>query len=298
MRPPRPDGDADDPGARVSRRTVLRGAVTAALASGLAGWPAKVSGARPAGVSPEWAEFDAAVRSSFQRMGMVGAAVAVVSADQVLYTSTHGVRDRATGDPVTTDTHFLVASTTKSMSSLLIATFVDDGLCGWDAPVVDVWPQFRAPTEELTRTLRVRDLLGMDSGITEPAALSALHEGDPTAPQLLQSLVNLPVAHPPGETFFYNNTVYAVGGYLPASAQGVAPADLAVTYFHRMHERVFGPVGMTSATIADDPRGVVTRYATGYGPDLQGRRVPMPYGAVGSYAPVGGTLATLLDMAA
>jgi CubicO group peptidase (beta-lactamase class C family) len=295
---PQPPRDEDDPGLRVSRRTVLRGAVAAALASKFVGWPAKVLGARPAGVSPEWAEFDDAVRKSFQRLGMVGAAVAVVSADQVLYTSTLGVRDRASGRPVTMDTHFLVASTTKSMSSLLVATFVDDGRLGWDQPVVDAWPQFRAPTDELTRTLRVRDLLGMDSGITEPAALSGLHEGDPTAPQLLQSLVNLPVAYPPGDTFFYNNTVYAVGGYLPALAQGVAPADLAVTYFRQMHERVYGPVGMTTATLADDPRGVVERYATGYGLDLRGRRVRMPYGAVGSYAPVGGTLATLIDMAA
>jgi CubicO group peptidase (beta-lactamase class C family) len=298
MRTPRPDSDADDPGLRVSRRTMLRGAMTAALASGLASWPAKVLGARPSGVSPEWAEFDDAVRKSFQRLGMVGAAVAVVSADQVLYTSTLGVRDRASGRPITTDTHFLVASNTKSMSSLLVATFVDDGLLGWDQPVVDAWPQFRAPTDELTRTLRVRDLLGMDSGITEPAALSALHEGDPTAPQLLQSLVNLPVAYPPGDTFFYNNTVYAVGGYLPALAQGVAPADLEVTYFQQMHERVYGPVGMTTATLADDPRGVVKDYARGYGPDLRGRRLQLPYGAVGSYAPVGGTLATLMDMAA
>ena len=69
---------------------------------------------------------------------------------------------------------------------------------------IDVWPQFRSPTDELTRTLRVGDLLGMDSGITEPAALSALHESDPTAPQLLQSIVNLPVGYPPGHTFFYN----------------------------------------------------------------------------------------------
>jgi CubicO group peptidase (beta-lactamase class C family) len=276
---------------------VLRGAVTAALASGLAGWPATVLGARPAGVSAAWAEFDAAVRSSFQRMGMVGAAVAIVSADQVLYTSTHGVRDRATWAPVTTDTHFLVASTTKSMSSLLVATCVDDGLLAWDQPVIEAWPPFRAPTDELTRTLRVRDLLGMDSGITEPPALSAFHEGDPTAPQLLQSLVNLPVAYPPGDTFFYNNTVYAVGGYLPALARGIAPADLGVAYFQQMHERVYGPVGMTSATLTDDPRGVVERYATGYGPDLRGRRARMPYGAVGSYAPVGGTLATLMDMA-
>ena len=298
MMTPQPPRDEDDPGLRVSRRTMLRGAVAAALASGFTGSPAKLLGAQPAKVRPEWAEFDDAVTKSFQRLGMVGAAVAVVSADQVLFTRTLGVRDRASGRPITTDTHFLVASTTKSMSSLLVATFVDEGLFGWDQPVIDVWPQFRAPTDELTRTLRVRDLLGMDSGITEPAALSGLHEGDPTAPQLLQSIVNLPVGYPPGHTFFYNNTVYAVGGYLPAIAQGVALADLGATYSQQMHKRVYVPVGMTTAMIADDPRGIVMRYAKGYGPDLQGRRLSMPYGAVGSYAPVGGTLATLMDMAA
>jgi CubicO group peptidase (beta-lactamase class C family) len=292
-----PTGD-DDPGSAVSRRAVLRGAAAAGLVTGLAGAPAVVLNAQPAGGSNDWTEFDHAVKSWFRRMRMVGAAVAVVSADEVLYSSTHGVCDRATDEPVTNDTHFLVASTTKSMSSLLVATFVDEGLFGWDQPVVEVWPQFRAPNDELTRTLRVRDLMGMGSGITEPPALSALHEGDPTALQLLQSIVNLPVEHPPGSTFSYNNTVYAVGGYLPALAQGVAPADLCSAYSQQMRERVYGPVGMATATIADDPRGVVERYARGYGPDLEGKRVRMPYGAVGSYAPVGGTLATLTDMAA
>lgn len=77
------------------------------------------------------------------------------------------------------------------MSSLLVATFVDDGRLGWDQRVIDAWRGFRAPTEALTRSLRVRDLMGMASGIGEPPALSGLHEGDPAATQVLQSIVNL-----------------------------------------------------------------------------------------------------------
>jgi hypothetical protein len=98
--------------------------------------------------------------------------------------------------------------------------------------VVDVWPQFRAPTDVLTRTMRVRDLSGMGSGIIEPAALSGLHEGDPTAPQLLQSIVNLPVAYPPVTTFSYNSRLrrwwlcrlvqakMTVGSQIPTSRGG------------------------------------------------------------------------------
>jgi CubicO group peptidase (beta-lactamase class C family) len=144
----------------------------------------------------------------------------------------------------------------------------------------------------------VRDLFGMATGITEPPALSATHQGDPTAAQLLQSVVNLPVEHPPGTTWFYNNTVYALGGYLPALHQGVAPSDLEAVYIQQMQERVYGPAGMATARIADDPRPVVDNYASGYGPDLGGRRRVMSFGPVGSYDPVGGTLATLTDMAA
>jgi CubicO group peptidase (beta-lactamase class C family) len=231
-------------------------------------------------------------------MGMVGAAVAIVCADRVLHTRTFGVRDLLGREPVTNSTHFLVASTTKSMSSLLVATYVDEQKLGWDRRVIDAWPGFRAPTEELTRSLRVRDLLGMASGIAEPPALSGLHEGDPTATQLLQSIVNLPVINRPDAEFFYNNTVYAVGGYLPALTDGVDGDHLAAAYARLMRDRVYHPALMSGARLTDDPRGLVDGYARGNGPDLSGSVTTLPYGAVGSYAPVGGTLATLDDMAA
>ena len=70
-------------------------------------------------------------------------------------------------------------SPTKSM-----CTCVDEGKFGSDQPAVDICPQFRAPTDDLTRTLRVR------GGIDEPPALSGLYEGDPTAAQLPRSRVN------------------------------------------------------------------------------------------------------------
>ena len=280
------------------RRRVLKGLAAAGVTAGAVGLSGPAAGAEQSDSTDSWAAFDDAVASAFREMRMVGAAVAVVSADRVLHTKTFGVRSRRTGRPVTDDTHFLVASTTKSMSSLLVATYVDEGKLDWDQPVIDAWPRFRAPTDELTKTLRVRDLLGMASGIGEPPALSALHEGDPTAVQLLQSIVNLPVIGRPNKKFFYNNTVYAVGGYLPLLAANVAGADLTAAYANAMQDRVYGPTGMATARIADDPRGVVTDYATGNGLDIKGRRTTLPYGPVGSYAPVGGTLATLNDMAA
>ncbi|MGI8485133.1 MAG: serine hydrolase domain-containing protein, partial [Thermomicrobiales bacterium] len=228
---------------------------------------------------------------------MVGAAVAVVDAKGIVHSTTLGVRDMASGTPVTLDTHFLVASTTKSMTSLLVATFVDDGSLAWDQPVHEIWPDFRAPTEELTKTLRIRDLLGMTSGIGEPAAVSSFHQGDPTAAELLSSIAILPIIDPSQTRFFYNNSVYATGGYLPALVQGTAPNDLETAYARLMEERVYRPAGMKTARIADNPQPFVADYATGYASDLLQGTAVEPWGPVGSFAPVGGTLASLSDMA-
>ena len=107
-----------------------------------------------------WQPFDAAVQAAMQTFDMVGAAVAVVNADGIVHSQTFGMRDRAGGALVTPNTLFRVASTTKSMSAVLVAQSVDEGQLDWDQPVYEVWPAFRAPTAELTAGLRVRDCSG------------------------------------------------------------------------------------------------------------------------------------------
>src|SRR6476619_3051386 len=227
-----------------SRRSILQGLAATVGTESLSAAPASAAAAaappKPKPPDTDWAAFDAAVRSAFDRMNMVGAALALVSAGEVLHTTTLGSRMLAPRRPVTTTTRFDSGSTGKSMT----AAYVDDGTLAWDQPVVDAWSGCRAPTGELTRTLRVRDLIGMASGLGEPPSTSS-HFGGVTAAQLLQSVVNLPVVDSHvDKTFFYNNTMYALGGYLPLLATGVAPADLGAARSHAIHERLFTPAGM------------------------------------------------------
>src|SRR5262245_57461889 len=262
---------APSAGTRLTRRALLEGAGALGLAAvGSHAWPVDASPRASARQGPghsDWGAFDRAVETATQRFGIVGAAVAVVNAAGLVYQRTFGVRDLATGAPVTPGTLFRVASTTKSMSALLVARFVDEGLLGWDQPVREVWPAFRAPTDELTAALRVRDLLGMATGLGA-WPMTDLQQGYPTPRQLLESVTWLPVLGPPHSQFFYNNTVYAVGGYLPALALGAEPDELLAVHTRLMQERVFGPVGMATARKADDPRPFSDDYATGYAPDV------------------------------
>ncbi len=171
---------------------MLQGLVTAGVAAGTVPLAASSAAAKPTDASVDWQAFDRVVGSAFDRMRLVGAAVAVVSANRVLHTVTFGSRCLQPRRPVTRHTRFRVGSTTKSMTAALVATYVDEGALAWDQPVIDAWSEFRAPTEELTRGLRVRDLLAMASGLGEPPGAD-LHLGVPTAAEIVEG-----VARPPG----------------------------------------------------------------------------------------------------
>ena len=281
------------------RRTVLRGLTASAVAAAVP-WMTAPASAKPKDPTTDWSDFGRKVASAFDTLHNIGGAVAVVSADQVLHMGTYGVRNLQGRRPVTPATLFRVGSTTKSMAAALVATYVDDGSIGWDQKVIDAWSGFRAPTDEMTRTLRVRDLLGMGSGIGEPARVeSGLHFDGLTAAQIVESAVTLPVvASRVDETFFYANSIQTVGGYLPLLAAGVAPADLASAWAVAVRKRVFEPAGMMGARVLGDPRGQVDDYATGNAFDLRGTASSVPFAPMGAYAPSGGAMVSVSDMAA
>ena len=86
--------------------------------------------AMPGAGRADWGAFDRAVQTATQRFGILGAAVGIVNAAGPVHQRMFGVRDLATGAPVTPHTLFRVASTTKGMTALLVAQFVDEGLLG------------------------------------------------------------------------------------------------------------------------------------------------------------------------
>ncbi len=295
----------------VSRRNVLRtgfaGISAAAVgAYGLHAGRAQETGSTPA-ATPASSTFltedlvrafvtDAEVAMATFRVP--GAAVALVEGDRIVYAGGFGVCDLETGTPVTDRTRFRIASNTKSMTSLLVATFVDEGILAWDDLVIDHWPEFQAPTAELTGSLRVRDLLGMGSGIEEsPTIEFFISGGGETALDVLRSIANLEVFAPPATAYAYNNTLVSAAGYLGPMVQGTPPDELERAYAALVAERIFAPIGMDDAAILDDPRPLGGDDAVGHSYDLFGHASAVPFVSIGGVAPAGSGLASAADMA-
>jgi CubicO group peptidase (beta-lactamase class C family) len=99
-------------------------ALAASGIGGTAAVPLSTS-ARAASTSVDWSVFDRQVQWAFDRMRLVGGAVAVVTSERVVHSLTLGSRTLQPRRPVTQQTRFRVGSTTKSMMSALVATYVD-----------------------------------------------------------------------------------------------------------------------------------------------------------------------------
>jgi CubicO group peptidase (beta-lactamase class C family) len=221
------------------------------------------------------AAFEAYVADALDRYGVPGASVAVVQNGEVVYLRGFGVREHGSTQPVTPDTMMMIGSVTKSMTTMLAATLVDDELLGWDTPVATVLPELAAGNAEMTRRLTVRDAFCNCTGLPG-RDLEFLFTADELTPEtVVASLRDVAPTAGHGERFLYNNLLIAAAGYMLGVAASDSPRGLAEGYDVAMRERVLGPIGMTSSTF--DPAQALASgdYALPHAAGMSGQVRPL-----------------------
>jgi len=240
-------------------------------------------------------EFENLIESEMDYFNIPGAAVAVIAGDEVVYAQGFGVRDLASGEPFTTETQFRIGSTTKSMTSLIIAQLVDEGALTWDTLVTDLFPDFQTADPDLTAKLTVGDLMGMGTGLVS-SQTDGLYWGDWDVDSILNAIANMKIGGEFGEFYAYNNEVYALSGYAAVLASQLEPT--LESYKALMQERVFDPIGMSSAIITEDTTLLSDNYSESYETGLlSGEPTLMGNPPIGVIAPAGAVWTDIEDMA-
>jgi len=198
------------------------------------------------------AEFEAYIVDAMERFNIPGAAVAVVQEDEIVYANGFGVRELGKDDSVTPETLMMIGSITKSMTTMLMATLVDDGLMDWETPVVEVMPTFALADPELTQKITVRNLVCACTGVPRRDFEFLLNYDELSAEDIVESLATFELFTDFGEAFQYSNQMVATGGYVAAAAAGAEYGSLYNGYVQAVQERVFAPIGMTSTTLSFD----------------------------------------------
>jgi len=177
-----------------------------------------------------------------------GVAVAIVEGSETVFMQGFGLQDIENDVPVTPETLFHIGSTNKSMTAMIIATLVDDGLFDWDTPVVEIYPEFALSDSEATETVTMRHFLSMQSGIPDDAE-DSFDIDNAEAADLFDFIADTPLFAMPGEEFSYSNISASMAGYLGVLANDGEYDDLYDGYARLLKEKVLDPIGMKNATI-------------------------------------------------
>jgi CubicO group peptidase (beta-lactamase class C family) len=201
---------------------------------------------------------DAYLSRARDELGLPGLALAVVRVGRPTHLFVTG-RANDGGTPITDDTPFLLASTSKAFTATAVMQLVEAGRLDLDAPVRRYLPWFALASEDASARLTLRQLLTQTSGLTtrEGTAYQAGDDQDAGALERnVRSLAGVQLVSAPGDTYHYSNLNYDVLGLIVQTVSG-EPFD------RYLAEHVYGPLGMTHshATHAD---AVADGLAEGY----------------------------------
>lgn len=246
------------------------------------------------------AELEAYILEKMAQLEIPGAAVAVVQDGKIVYAEGFGTRGQESADPITPDTQFMIGSTGKTMTTMLLATLVDAGLISWDTPVVEILPQFAVADAALTETLTVRNLVCACTGVPRRDLEFMFNANRLSAEDVVEDLKSYEFFTDFGEAFQYSNQMVATGGYAAGAVDGGSWGNLAEAYAQSLQQRVLDPIGMQNTTLAFDEVIAGDNYAMPHGSNLLGDLYPIPLEMeklLVPVAPAGAHWSTVNDMA-
>jgi D-alanyl-D-alanine carboxypeptidase len=192
---------------------------------------------------------------------LVPGAMVILSTPQGEFTVSYGTTTLGATIPPRGDTHFRIASNTKTMTAAVIVQLAQEGRLDLDDPV----SKYVSGVPDGDR-ITIADLLKMRSGLynyTDAPEISASLDQDPakvwTPKEVLAIAFKQPPYFPPGTAFHYDNTNYALLGLIAEEREHGKPLARI------LQDRLFGPLGMNDTALpASTSNTLPDPYSHGY----------------------------------
>lgn len=273
------------------RRLLISAAVAALLAvPGLAAAaPPSVAAQAPApGLSAaDQALIDKGAAEVLAKTGVPSASIAVVKDGRIAYVHAYGQGRLDPATPANPAMRYGIGSISKQFAATAILMLADEGKLRLDDTVGKYVPNLTdgdriTIRQVLSHTSGYRDYWPQDYVMEE-----MLH---PTTPQhILDKWARIPLDFQPGDQWQYSNTGYTIAGLIVEKVSGKP-------YMTFLRERMFAPLGMTSAT-EDDTKPLGPTDARGYMRYALGPLHPAPKEGAGWLFAMGGLAMTAEDLA-
>jgi CubicO group peptidase (beta-lactamase class C family) len=236
--------------------------------------------------------------AAMKSLNVPGASIAIVQDGHIVYSDGLGVRSLARPEPVTAHTRFMIGSTTKALTTFLMARLVDQKKLRWSTPVVDLLKDFALADPDLTQRLQMRHTVSASTGMPRQDYEFIFRYSGITPETRLREMRTMRPTTGFGETFQYSNLLVAAGGYA-ATRACIPEGSLEAAFDELMKELVFRPLGMNDTFLRQEEamRGdAAAPHAIGF--DGRAHNIPISMEmSVYSVAPAGGAWSTAPDLA-
>jgi CubicO group peptidase (beta-lactamase class C family) len=209
------------------------------------------------------------VRDAEEATGVPGVSFGVIQDGKVVWAGGIGVRELGKNEPVDDKTLFMIASNTKSLTTLMLAKLVDAKKIAWDEPVTSILPSFKLGNAEVTKQVLVKHLICACTGLPRQDLEWIFEWKGSTPDSVLKTLGTMMPTSKFGELFQYSNLMAAAGGFTGGHAL-YPKLELGAAYDKAMQTLVFDPLGMTSTTF-DYARALRGNHAMPHGIDIDGK---------------------------
>jgi CubicO group peptidase (beta-lactamase class C family) len=230
-------------------------ALLALLTLGAMRPPVAAAASAPGTSTPDLAAIDRYVEAQRRATRLPGLVLGIVHGDQVVHLRGFG-QAGPSGRPVTPQTPFILASTTKSLTALAVMQLVEAGKVDLDAPVQRYLPWFRLADPAASARITVRHLLNQTSGLADPSesltkatsgladpsgSLTKADGSDAALEHAVRALSSVQPTQPAGQAFEYVNVMnYSTLGLIIQTVAGQSYEDY-------MRQHVLGPLAMANS---------------------------------------------------
>lgn len=183
-------------------------------------------------------ELDKRASQLMHQLEMVGLSVAVVEDGEMTWAKGYGEVQRDSNRLVTADTVFRWASVSKGVAAATVLSLEEDGHFTLAEPAKVHAASLELPAAE--KDISIEDLLSHRVGIVRNAYDNRIESGK-GAKTVRRALKDLRYLCKPGTCHTYQNAAYDASSEIIESVTGLP-------YKSVVQERIFGPLGMTTAT--------------------------------------------------
>jgi len=247
-------------------------------------------------------EFLAFVENSAKALDVPGVGVGIIQNGKVVYSGGVGVKDKESGETIDGDTRFIIASNTKSMTTLLLAKLVEQGRIDWDDLVIDHYPDFRLGDDQTTKSVLIRHLVCACTGLPRKDYEWVFNNSPDTPAQtVFDELAATQPTSGFGELYQYNNQMAAAAGYV-AAHKFYPEMEIGAAYDRAMQEVIFDPLGMSNTTFDFTTAlnsNIATPYTVNFDGEVEAIKQTLKDGfnhTMIAYRPAGGAWSTPTDM--